>query len=201
MGSKAKANDAEAVAYLLWQMKTIATKEVENLPNHSVASFLLDLPPPSPFTSSPSPSQKTKEERLLRVDQRSRAVSVESIDNITENVPITLTPAKRSKNNGYLEHHDWSKRDSIKFGRPSRNNPKTRPGPKNSKSKSESFVGQTTKSGIIRATLQRKFSWKNYPEVCIGPCHIRTFVHCLTVNLFRNALSLSLTHTYLFVKA
>lgn len=163
MGSKAKANDAdEAVAYLLWQMKSIATKEVENLPNHTVDSFLLD---PAPFTSS-SPSQKAKEEKLFRLDKRSRAVSVESIDNITEKAPIMLKPVKQSKTNGYLEHHDWSKPDSIKFGRPSRNNPKIIPGSKNSKSKSESFVGQTTKSGIIRGTLQRKFSWKHYPEVC-----------------------------------
>ena len=33
------------------------------------------------------------------------------------------------------------------------------------KRKRESFVGIATKSGTVRATLKKKFSWKQYPEV------------------------------------
>jgi len=57
-----------------------------------------------------------------------------------------------------LDHHDWSSHVG------SYNQQAHEIIKKKSKRKNESFVGQIPKAKI-RATLRRKFSWKQYPEV------------------------------------
>ena len=171
MGSTVKIGDDAAVACLLWNLKSIATKEVENLPHHTVDSFLSEAQP----SSTPFSSHKSEEEGWFRSDIRSRTVSLDSRDCFVDKSSILSMTGKQSSSNasslspqtdsGYLDHHDWSNREeSFKF-RPSRMKAKSIPTTKVTKGKSEGFVGQTTKSGVVRATLRRKFSWKQYPEV------------------------------------
>jgi hypothetical protein len=162
--------DEKAAAQLLWQMKTIATKEVENLPfscKHSV--FLLDTPS---VTSQDSEEESTS-------DVRGRSVSVESMEMVQSS---EMSPVRSSTSISFIkagllspsstndmEHYDWSNRATpydAGGSAPKLSSPQVIITQKYGKRKRESFVGlTTTKSGPIRATLRKKFSWKQYPEV------------------------------------
>lgn len=171
MGSKRvmSSDEAEVGAELLRQMKAIATKEVEHLPVGIVHTFFLDE---TRFLSSRASEEESDS------DARRRAVSVESIDMVTS----ALSPVLSSKSISFfsprsslpatpegMEHYDWSKRASspsdacasLSFSP----TPKGLIMQKYGKRKRESFVGQTSKSGVVRATLRKKFSWKQFPEV------------------------------------
>jgi hypothetical protein len=185
----ATACEDEAVAHLLRQMKVIATKEVETLPLHALESFLFQE---TPFACS----SLEIEEDSFRSDVRKRTVSVESIDSFVSKTPSTklpsVTSSKASVSAGrrtssdhpdFIEHHDWSQHDVFR-SKPQLATEKVMAAKKHGKRKAESFVGQTTKSGVVRASLRRKFSWKQYPEVGSSsswihllPCH---FSHTLS---------------------
>jgi hypothetical protein len=156
--------DEAVVAHLLWQMKVIATKEVERLPLHTLESFLIDPP------NTECNSQKFEEE--FRSNVRGRTVSVGSYDCAPKNSSLdTLAVHNTSTSEDSsstdlisLEHNDWSKQEGF------RSKPRAARKKilitKHGKRKTESYIGLTTKSGFVRATLRRKFSWKQYPEVC-----------------------------------
>jgi hypothetical protein len=189
MIATAFAGEDEAVAHLLRQMKVIATKEVEKLPLHALESFL--------FQETPSVcSSQGIEEESFRSDVRKRTVSVESIDSVVSKTPSTKLysmplskayvptgPRTSSDHPDFIEHHDWSQHDVFR-SKPQLATAKVMAAKKHGKRKAESFVGQTTNSGVVRASLRRKFSWKQYPEVGSSsswihllPCH---FSHTLT---------------------
>jgi len=160
MYSNSKNNDEHAAARLLWQLKAIATKEVEkvNLPYSCIDSFYID----------PTLSSKG----------RGRTISIESVDfAINSSSPVlSYTPKayfdgkpslvfgnSGDKSIDHLDHHDWGPAAQKPTPRPSLIS--TDEGARQSKRKRESHVGLTTKSGIIRCTLRKKFSWKQYPEL------------------------------------
>lgn len=144
-------NDEQAAAQLLWQLKAIATKEVENvsIPYSCIDSFYSDT-----------------------MGGRGRTVSVDSGDlgvkRISPVLPYVskssfLLDSPREKPIDHLDHHDWGPVAPKKI--PSSPLIRTEEGTKHGKRKRESHVGLTTKSGIIRCTLRKKFSWKQYPEL------------------------------------
>lgn len=154
MLSQLKNNDEQAAAKLLWQLKAIATKEVEkvNLPYSCIDSFYID-----PMNSS---------------EGRGRTVSIESVDTAIDSVSVSpvlsyiskaydegksslLLDNSREKSIDHLDHHDWGSTAPKTISCSSLI----------SKRKRQSHIGLTTKSGIIRCTLRKKFSWKQYPEL------------------------------------
>lgn len=163
MFSQSAQNDEQAAAKLLWQLKAIATKEVEkvNIPYSCIDSFYIE-----PMISSDSS------------EGRGRTVSVESVDfaikavsPVLSYVPKAYVESKsslpldnsREKSIDHLDHHDWGPTPPKTVSRPSLIS--TDEGTRQGKRKRESHVGLTTKSGIIRCTLRKKFSWKQYPEL------------------------------------
>jgi len=158
-------SDEKAAAKLLWQLKAIATKEVEkvNIPYSCIDTFFID-----PATTPSS-------------EGRGRTVSVESVDIAINAIPPILTyipkvhhvrPSllldkinTRENNNTveHLDHHDWG--PPVKNITPSPSLITAEDRSRQSKRKRESHVGLTTKSGIVRSTLRKKFSWKQYPEL------------------------------------
>ena len=161
-------NDEQAVAKLLWQLKAIATKEVEkvNLPYSCIDSFYID-----PMNSS---------------DRRGRTVSVDAGDIAIKSVsPVLPFIAKsyaegqssllldnsREKSVDHLDHHDWGPAAPKTISRSSLMN--TDEGTKHGKRKRESHVGLTTKSGIIRCTLRKKVS----SHVLFAPVETSSFPH------------------------
>jgi len=145
-------NDEQAAAKLLWQLKAIATKEVEkvHLPYSCIDSFY-----PNPM------------------EGRGRTVSVDSVDIGIKSVSPVLPYLPKSYMDGnynsrekpidHLDHHDWGPTAPKRI--PSSPLIGTEEGTKHGKRKRESHVGLTTKTGIIRCTLRKKFSWKQYPEL------------------------------------
>lgn len=169
MGSKKTSADEAICARLLWQMKAIATKEVEALPVSTMDSFFLGE------VSSVS-SQDSEEESAGR---RGRTVSLGSVDMATSSpsAPLvssasmsfiadnsSLNPSSPDK----MEHYDWSKR-VFPCILPSSSSflpePQVMITQKYGKRKRESFVGLASSTGNVRATLRKKFSWKQYPEL------------------------------------
>mmetsp|Transcript_80151 Transcript_80151/g.120470 ORF Transcript_80151/g.120470 Transcript_80151/m.120470 type:complete len:243 (+) Transcript_80151:253-981(+) len=168
MGSNRAAYDEDLAARLLWQMKAIATKEVESLPLGSKQTFLSDVFSPA--------SHDSEEESSGGSCGRSRTVSVESVEMLTSHSPFKLSmlssPGDGSRSvytEDGVEHHDWSNRSGSPSSGPpvlpSLQAPKLATGHRYGKRKRESFVGQSTKAGTVRATLKKKFSWKQYPEL------------------------------------
>lgn len=165
-------NDATAAARLLWQVKAIASKEFESLPVHTKQNlFLQDVP---------SVSSVESEEDYPTYQSRRRAVSIESMDIMPSNNSSPFQSVKRisiidrrftdSPSSESVDHHDWSKRvapiESLSA-------PTLSPKPrllaqKYGKRKREIFVGLNTESGNVRASLRKKFSWKQYPEVSLS---------------------------------
>jgi hypothetical protein len=147
MLSQLKNNDEQAAAKLLWQLKAIATKEVEkvNLPYSCIDSFYID-----PMNSS---------------EGRGRTVSIESVDTAIDSVSVSpvlsyiskaydegksslLLDNSREKSIDHLDHHDWGSTAPKTISCSSLI----------SKRKRQSHIGLTTKSGIIRCTLRKKVS-------------------------------------------
>lgn len=167
MISKRTNVDEQVAAKLLWQLKAIATKEIENIPFDDC--FFLD-------NTTEESSSSTSEG-----GHRGRTVSVESVDMVIDTItPIwSSIPAKefveekpsllgrnaRAAENSidHLDHHDWGPPAKKLNFRPSMGSQEEEG--KQSKRERESCVGLTTRSGIIRSTLRKKFSWKLYPEL------------------------------------
>lgn len=166
--------DEQAAAKLLWQVKAIATKEFESLPIDSKENiFFNDV---VSLTSEDSP------EDFELSDRRKRTVSLESMDILSTPMvyPKLSTKGFAIIDSGLTDsptgsdesvaHYDWSKRvtstslDSLS-PRSSTSTPTALITQKYGKRKRESYVGLFTKSGTVRATLRKKFSWKQYPEV------------------------------------
>lgn len=169
--------DEKTAAQLLWQIKVIATKEFESLPLSSKERLFEG--------DEHSLSSEDTEEEYQVSNRRWRAVSIESID--VAKVPVS-SPVPSSKSvaiidpsyadspsSSTVEHHDWSKRKSSSLhslAAPSLiSTPPALITQKYGKRKRESFVGLTTQSGVVRGTLRKKFSWKQYPEVRIRGAH------------------------------
>lgn len=163
MFSQSAQNDEQAAAKLLWQLKAIATKEVEkvNIPYSCIDSFYIE-----PMISSDSS------------EGRGRTVSVESVDfaikavsPVLSYVPKAYVESKsslpldnsREKSIDHLDHHDWGPTPPKTVSRPSLIS--TDEGTRQGKRKRESHVGLTTKSGIIRCTLRKKVSSCSVAEV------------------------------------
>jgi len=160
MLSNSNNNDEKAAAKLLWQLKAIATKEVEKvkLPYSCIDSFYID-----PIRS---------------LEGRGRTVSIESVDiaidtsspvlhyfpkTYIEGKPSLVLENSGNKSSNHLGHHNWGSNARKPYLRPSLID--TDVEKRKNKRKRESYVGLTTKSGIIRCTLRKKFSWKQYPEL------------------------------------
>jgi len=151
-------DDERAAAKMLWELKAIATKEMENIP---FDSFFVD----------------NMEESSSK--HRGRTISVESADIVSytaklafpfitkafvEQNPLLLDNA-RENSVDHLNHHNWGTPAKKLTFRPSVKSTGEEGKQSKSKRKRESYVGLTTKSGIIRSTLRKKFSWKQYPKL------------------------------------
>lgn len=165
--------DEHRAAQLLWQVKAIATKEFESLPSDfHQNNFINDV-------VSVTSEEYTEDYPLP--DRRKRTVSIESmdIDSSPYSSPkltsksVTIIDARfQDSPLDALEHNDWSKRvttsllDDDSLVAPTLiSGPTVLVTQKYGKRKRESFVGLSTKKGSVRATLRKKFSWKQYPEV------------------------------------
>jgi hypothetical protein len=165
MGSKPIGYDDQAAAKLVLQLKAIATKEVEKIPQNCIdALFQLE-------------SMKSS----ISANARRRTVSVGSVDMVysSAGTPVlscnhrTLVVSKsfslddEGSNASSVDHHDWSgrvlvsptavKKVSSSLGaieHPLLCSPNDII--KHCKKKRESFVGLLTKTGSVRATLQKK---------------------------------------------
>ena len=167
--------DEHTAAKLLWQVKAIATKEFESLPLDCKQNI---------FTSdmiSVTSEDSSEVEELS--DRRRRTVSIESMDMLSYSTvspkpvkTITIidsryTDSPGSQSDTSMEHHDWSKRVTSPSCDDSLAAPSVTSTPtvlvtqKYGKRKRENFVGLSTKAATVRATLRKKFSWKQYPEV------------------------------------
>ena len=170
--------DDKTAAKLLWQLKEIATKEVEGIPPNRIHSFFLN-------TSSSSSSSSSSNEDSSESDMRGRTVSVGSVDMVTSNTAVTpvlsfsnskslldsnrfllgdndstkkTVLVNRTKN---IDHHDWSKCGEQPVAKKTPSHPLLcSPDSiiKQCKKKRESLVGTNTKSGKVRATLKKKVS-------------------------------------------
>merc|ERR1719410_500743 len=116
MLSNSKNNDEQAAAKLLWQLKAIATKEVEKvkLPYSCIDSFYIDS--------------------IHSSEGRGRTISIESVDVAIDNsstvspyFPKTHINGKPSsflgnsgeKTSSHLDHHNWGSNAEKSYLRPS----------------------------------------------------------------------------------
>lgn len=164
--------DEQTAAEMLWQVKAIATKEFESLPLGSKQNIFHD-----------DGASVTSEDSFEAPDRRKRTVSLESMDmtSLVELSPMVLPKTislinprlTDSPGADSMEHSDCSQRlDSDFLDDCALSAPSPCPGPvdlitqKYGKRKRESFVGLATKGGKpVRASLRKKFSWKQFPEV------------------------------------
>jgi hypothetical protein len=205
MGSKLLKDDEQA-AKLLWQLKAIATKEVESLPVHCIDSFFLQQNPSSSSSSSGNNSSD-EDGSTMEDDTRGRTVSVGSVDMVYSSLTPVLsfhqhyptkspkpflldddttssvgrgTPTRDTKH--IIDHHDWSnqlvnpttpikKSSSTTSQHPLLCSPKEII--KQCKKKRETYVGRTTNSGIVRATLRKKVSRRITLDL------VHSFLHCI----------------------
>lgn len=160
MISTSTSNEEQTAAKLLWQLKAIATKEVEsvNIPYSCIDSFFIE-----------SMGSSEGRGRTVSVDE-TMDIAIKTITPVLSGIPKTLTErnqflldSTREKSVDHIDHHDWSPQTEKKF--PHLSLIGVEEGTRQSKRKRESHVGLTTKSGIIRSTLRKKFSWKQYPEL------------------------------------
>ena len=139
MLSQSTNNDEQVAANLLWQLKAIATIEVEkvNIPYSCIDTFYGD-----PMTS---------------VEGRMRTISVESLDNlIGDSVSeSSLAPKVESMSVENLGRDDRNS-SSKKCSHPLLI--RTDKAPRQTKRKRENHVGLTTKLGTVRCTLRKKVS-------------------------------------------
>ena len=140
--------DDEAVASLLRDVKTIAAKEVEVV---------------DPVAKSNNPNSPMLRGRTIffATEELARGPSGRTTASPLLS-PASISPVRKQPRRAVLpdliEHHDWSNRvgsykESVQLTIK-----------KQSKQKDGSFVGQIPRAKV-RATLRRKFSWKQYPEV------------------------------------
>lgn len=165
--------DEQTAAMLLWQVKAIATKEFESLPLYSKKNIFIN--------DAYSVTSEDSSELDELSERRKRTVSIDSIDMLSYSTEspkssfktITIIDARFTDSPGSdsMEHHDWSKRvtstscDDSLVAPSLTSNPAVLITQKYGKRKRENFVGLSTKTGTVRATLRKKFSWKQYPEV------------------------------------
>ena len=234
MGSNKAFLDDDLAARLLWQVKVISTKEVESLPVASQQSFLNEASsccfPPLMMSQSHDSDDEGEESNNSSSTggssgARRRTVSVESVDMVaarsSSSPPFMIhtnnvsAAAHQSAAEELVDHHDWSKRTvtSSPLLSASMSNPSSpsslllatpEGGKRYGKRKRESFVGTTSKTTKIRATLKKKFSWKQYPEVSFelrdevpNPGHMWKTRRCYKVLHFTQhvAIPYHLTHS------
>jgi hypothetical protein len=167
MGSKPVGYDDQAAAKLVLQLKAIATKEVANIPQSCIDALFQH--------------ESTESSTLANI--RSRTVSVGSVDMVYSSIvtpvlscnPRSLMETKvfllddEGSNTSSIDHHDWSgrvlfsptvvKKESSLLA--VTEHPLLCSSTdilKQCKKKRESFVGATTKTGSVRATLRKKVS-------------------------------------------
>lgn len=152
--------DDQAVASLLRDVKMIAAKEVELDHDDSVSKF-------QDRTCTPQTRHITSTSPILRgrsisfaTEELTRELSASPSTTLPPSSPVSISTTKQPKTvpSALLDHHDWS--SHVR----SYNHQLQVTIKKKSKRKDESFVGELPKAKI-RATLRRKFSWKQYPEV------------------------------------
>lgn len=138
--SQSTNNDEQVAANLLWQLKAIATIEVEkvNIPYSCIDTFYGD-----PMTS---------------VEGRMRTISVESLDNLIGDSVSESSPAPKVESMSVenLGRDDRNSSSSKKCSLPLLI--RTDKAPRQSKRKRENHVGLTTKLGTVRCTLRKKVS-------------------------------------------
>lgn len=149
--------DDEAVASLLRDVQMIAAKEVEV--DHDSNSMGREGNALTRYSASSAPMLRGRsisfasEELSCNLSSSpstpTRPLSPPSISTLKQ--PKVVPP-------NVLEHHDWSNHVGPRKQKPQVIIKKK------GKRQDESFVGQIPKAKI-RATLRRKFSWKQYPEV------------------------------------
>lgn len=170
--------EEQVVAKMLWQVKAIATKEYESLPPTSKQNMF----------RNDTPFETSQDSYEAAPDRRKRTVSIESFDRslspysspiIAPRIITLIDDTSRFSDSSVadsMEHHDWSKRVPFLLDESDTSSLPPSPSPglrstelitqKYGKRKRENFVGLTTKGGrTVRATLRKKFSWKQYPEV------------------------------------
>jgi len=165
--------DEHTAAKLLWQVKAIATKEFESLPYNCKQNIFVN--------DAVSVTSEDSSDFDEVSDRRKRTVSIDSIDMVPYSTASPKSPVKTitiidatftdSPGSDSVEHYDWSKRVTSTPCDDSLTAPRLTSSPtvlitqKYGKRKRENFVGLSTKNGAVRATLRKKFSWKQYPEL------------------------------------
>ena len=160
--------DEVKAAELLWKLSSIVKKEFDSLPSSCQQTFLLC------DSDDDSSALYRVQESLSK--RRRRAVSVESVEGLYRNPsspvlscrPVAIVEGSPSLSSARcVDHHDWSNRASVDTPAiPSLiANTEIPLPPSYGKRKRETFVGQKTNTLSVRATLKKKFSWKQYPEV------------------------------------
>jgi len=153
MVSEPTNNDEQAVANLLWQLKAIATKEMETetLPCNCIDSFFIDT-----INSSEGRGRTVSIESSVDISINTLTPVVSCIPKaFVEGAPLLLDNT-RENSVDHLDHHDWGPPAEKPISRPSLIS--TDEEAKQFKRKRESGVGLTTKSGIVRSTLRKKVS-------------------------------------------
>lgn len=146
--------DDEAVASLLRDVKTIAEKEVQVDP---VAKS--NLPDRSPLTGQNVPICPVLRGRSISFGTEELTRDLPATTTASSLQPISTARQPKPFVPDLIEHHDWS--NHVGSYKESSFQGTTK---KQGKRKDDSFVGQMPRS-LVRATLRRKFSWKQYPEV------------------------------------
>ena len=164
--------DEQTAAEMLWQVKAIATKEFESLPLDSKQNLFHD-----------DVASVTSEDSSDAPDRRKRTVSVESMDMASLGVSspalfpktIALIEPRATDSPGpqTMESSEWCRRRNSDLLDDDDALSASSSGPdrglilqKYGKRKRDSFVGLTTKGGkAVRASLRKKFSWKQFPVV------------------------------------
>lgn len=167
--------DEKTAAQMLWQVKAIATKEFESLPLDSKQNLFHD-----------DAASVTSEDSYETPDRRKRTVSVESMDMVSlvessparfpKTIALIEPRAADSPRPQSMEGGEWCGRrtsdlldDDDALSASSIGQDRGLIIQKYGKRKRDSFVGLTTKGGkAVRASLRKKFSWKQFPEVRFG---------------------------------
>eukprot|EP00934_Nitzschia_sp_Nitz4_P007304 Nitzschia sp. Nitz4//scaffold45_size130396//15426//16217//NITZ4_003430-RA/size130396-processed-gene-0.174-mRNA-1//1//CDS//3329552341//7294//frame0 len=154
--------DLQGAAALLQQVKSIATKEFESL-QVSSKHHLFDEDEEENWetTSAGSEEEWVQRKRTVSIDSAgpSSPFSVSSpILSSVSFIDPRVTDSPQAK--PLIRHHDWSKRATLDAL-----SPPALITQKYGKRKREVYVGLTTDNGVVRATLRKKFSWKQYPEL------------------------------------
>lgn len=185
--------EERAVAKLLWEVKAIATKEFESLPSDYQQNIFTINDAASVTSEDFSEDYELSDRRRRTVSIESMDMVTSTSSMIAAASPNKLTSKTISfidsrrfltdspagdDSEDTMEHYDWSKRvmssPSTLLDDSLLETPSLISSPasvlitqKYGKRKRENYVGLLTKKGSVRATLRKKFSWKQYPEVSI----------------------------------